>query len=89
VRYAGFSITAEELDAQISKHVAASAGVAGWAGFGQVVSAVKNIPELRWANTLEVKNAVERVFNDAFGPKEAAAAKPKAKVSALFYFLLC
>ncbi|KAJ7284000.1 glutamine-tRNA ligase [Mycena rebaudengoi] len=75
----GFSITAEELDAQISKHVAASAGVAGWASFGQVVSAVKNIPELRWANTLEVKNAVERVFNDAFGPKEAAAAKPKAK----------
>ena len=38
---------------------------------------MKNSPELRWANPLEVKTAVEKVFLDKFGPKETA--KPKAK----------
>ncbi|KAJ7683991.1 tRNA synthetases class I, catalytic domain-containing protein [Mycena rosella] len=72
----GFSITAAELYAQIAKYTT-SAGIAGWASLGQVISGVKNIPEFRWANTLEVKNTVEKVFNDTFGAKEAA--KPKGK----------
>ncbi|KAJ6490419.1 glutamine-tRNA ligase [Mycena vitilis] len=72
----GFSITAAELYEQIAKYTT-SAGIAGWASLGQVISGVKNIPELRWANTLEVKNTVEKVFKDKFGAKEAA--KPKAK----------
>jgi glutaminyl-tRNA synthetase len=46
---------------------------------------VKNIAELRWANTLEVKNTVEKVFNAKFGAKEAA--KPKGKVCASWALL--
>ncbi|KAJ6628790.1 tRNA synthetases class I, catalytic domain-containing protein [Mycena sp. CBHHK59/15] len=72
----GFSITSAELYEQISKYTT-SAAVSGWASLGQVISAVKGIPELRWANTLEVKNAVEKVFNDTFGAKEPP--KPKGK----------
>ncbi|KAJ7129481.1 tRNA synthetases class I, catalytic domain-containing protein [Mycena epipterygia] len=72
----GFSITPAELYEQIAKYTA-SAGVSGWASLGQVISSVKNIPELRWTNTLEVKNTVEKVFTDKFGVKEAA--KPKGK----------
>ncbi|KAJ6598897.1 glutamine-tRNA ligase [Mycena vulgaris] len=72
----GFSITAAELYEQIAGY-ATSAGIAGWGSLGQVISGVKNIPGLRWANTLEVKNTVEKVFNDKFGAKEAA--KPKGK----------
>ncbi|KAG6378750.1 putative glutamine-tRNA ligase [Boletus reticuloceps] len=44
-----------------------------------VISGVKNIPSLRWANPLEIKNAVERVFTQTLGAKEAG--KPKAKES--------
>ncbi|KAF7301836.1 Glutamine-tRNA ligase [Mycena indigotica] len=72
----GFSITAQELYDQIAKYTTETA-VAGWANLGQVLGAVKGISELRWANTLEVKNAAEKVFLDKFGVKEAA--KPKAK----------
>ncbi|KAJ7240299.1 tRNA synthetases class I, catalytic domain-containing protein [Mycena haematopus] len=72
----GFSITAAELYEHIAKYTT-DAAIAGWASLGQVIGGVKNIPELRWANTLEVKNTVEKVFNDKFGAKEAA--KPKGK----------
>ncbi|KAJ6515726.1 glutamine-tRNA ligase [Mycena sanguinolenta] len=72
----GFSITAAELYDHIAKYTT-DAAIAGWASLGQVISGVKNIPELRWANTLEVKNTVEKVFSDKFGAKEAA--KPKGK----------
>jgi glutaminyl-tRNA synthetase len=74
----GFSITATELYEHIAKYTT-DAAIAGWSSLGQVISGVKNIPELRWANTLEVKNTVEKVFNDKFGAKEAA--KPKGKVN--------
>ncbi|KAJ7498739.1 glutamine-tRNA ligase [Mycena latifolia] len=72
----GFSITPAELYEQIAKYTT-SAAITGWGSLGQVISGVKNIPELRWANTLEVKNTVEKVFIDKFGAKEAA--KPKGK----------
>ncbi|KAJ7368471.1 glutamine-tRNA ligase [Mycena albidolilacea] len=72
----GFSITATELYEHIAKYTT-DAAITGWSSLGQVISGVKNIPELRWANTLEVKNSVEKVFNDKFGAKEAA--KPKGK----------
>jgi glutaminyl-tRNA synthetase len=53
--------------------------VTGWPNLGSVISGVKGSPALRWANPLEVKNAVEKVFTETFGAKEAV--KPKAKVS--------
>ncbi|EIW82349.1 glutaminyl-tRNA synthetase [Coniophora puteana RWD-64-598 SS2] len=66
----GYSITAEQLLAEITDYVKAS-GAAGWANLGPTISGVKNSPALRWANPLEVKNAVEQVFTSKFGPKEA------------------
>ncbi|KAJ7094594.1 glutamine-tRNA ligase [Mycena belliarum] len=72
----GFSISAAELYEQIAEYTTSTA-IVGWASLGQVISGAKNIPALRWANTLEVKNAVEKVFNDKFGAK--VAAQPKGK----------
>lgn len=67
-----------EIYDQVTKHIVANA-VAGWASLGASISALKNTPELRWANPLETKNAVEKAFTDKFGAKETA--KPKGKVS--------
>ncbi|KAL1668026.1 tRNA synthetases class I, catalytic domain-containing protein, partial [Schizophyllum commune] len=72
----GFSITPEELYKQIAE-IAEPSASKGWAGLGPVISAAKAVPSLRWANALEVKATVEKLFLEKFGPKEAA--KPKAK----------
>ncbi|KAA1466688.1 glutamine-tRNA ligase [Dentipellis sp. KUC8613] len=72
----GFSITPEELTARVTEYIKSSAN-AGWATFGPTISSIKSTPELRWANPLELKNTVERVFTELFGAKEAA--KPKGK----------
>ncbi|KAJ7781056.1 glutamine-tRNA ligase [Mycena metata] len=71
----GFSITPAELYEQIARFTT-DAAIAGWSSLGQAMSGVRTLPELRWANTLEIKNTVEKVFNDKFGAKEA---KPKGK----------
>jgi glutaminyl-tRNA synthetase len=52
--------------------------VTGWANLGKTISGVKSTPGLRWADPLEIKNAVESTFTSRFGAKEAA--KPKGKV---------
>ncbi|KAG9317489.1 glutaminyl-tRNA synthetase [Chiua virens] len=72
----GFSITADQLDAVVKDYIQSNS-VSGWTSLGAAISGVKNIPSLRWANPLEIKNAVERVFTQVFGAKETA--KPKAK----------
>jgi len=48
---------------------------------GAAITALRNTPALRWANPLEVKNAVESALADRFGAKEAT--KPKSKVRPL------
>ncbi|KAG6903466.1 hypothetical protein C0995_005489 [Termitomyces sp. Mi166 len=72
----GFSITPEELDDRVKKYIASNA-VAGWASLGAVISALRATPQLRWANPLDVKNAVEKSLTEIFGAKESA--KPKGK----------
>ncbi|GJE84275.1 glutaminyl-tRNA synthetase [Phanerochaete sordida] len=71
----GFSITAEELATKVAEFVTASAAT-GWDKLGATIGALKNT-DLRWANPLELKNAVEATFTSQFGVKEAA--KPKGK----------
>lgn len=78
----GFSITSEELDDAVTSYIRENS-VTGWPNLGSVISGVKASPALRWANPLEVKNAVEKAFTETFGTKEAA--KPKAKV----YYIPC
>jgi len=75
--YAGFAITSEALASGVAEYVGSPA-VAGWANMGAAITALKNTPELRWVNPLELKNAVESALTDRFGAK--GAAKPKAKV---------
>lgn len=64
--------------AQVSNYISSSA-VTGWTNLSSVITGVKGTPELRWANPLELKNSVERVFTEKFGTKETA--KPKGKVT--------
>ncbi|RDX53657.1 glutaminyl-tRNA synthetase [Lentinus brumalis] len=71
----GFSITAEELVARVKEYVASSA-YTGWNNLGAAIGGIKGT-DLRWANALELKNAVESAFTEKFGAK--GAAKPKAK----------
>ncbi|KAK1231817.1 Glutaminyl-tRNA synthetase [Marasmius sp. AFHP31] len=72
----GYSISPEELLSQVSDYIT-STSVSGWDKLGQTISGVKSVPTLRWANPLEIKNAVENAFVTTFGPKETS--KPKAK----------
>lgn len=72
----GFSITSEELYDAVTSYIRENS-VTGWPNLGSVISGVKASPALRWANPLEVKNAVEKAFTETFGAKEAA--KPKTK----------
>jgi glutaminyl-tRNA synthetase len=71
-------MTAEQLY-EIVQNTLASAK--GWTELGPSLGSVKTLPGLRWANPLEIKNAVEKVFLEKFGPKTAAP--PKAKVCSL------
>jgi hypothetical protein len=73
----GFSITPEALSNAVSEYVNSSA-ITGWANMGAAITALRNTSTLRWANPLEVKNAVESALVDRFGAKETA--KPKGKV---------
>jgi glutaminyl-tRNA synthetase len=72
----GFSITPEDLYSTVADYIK-TAAVAGWTGLGSTITSLKGQPTLRWANPLELKNAVEKAFLENFGPKETA--KPKAK----------
>lgn len=80
----GFSITPAELASQVTEYLAQ--GVAsGWESLGSAINSLKGT-QLRWANPLELKNAVESAFIEAFGAKEVA--KPKGKVCQLSSLLL-
>lgn len=78
----GFSVSPEELESQIDTYIM-SVNVTGWASLGSVISATKNTPELRWANPLDIKKTVDKVFLNRFGAKESA--KPKGKVRKLYF----
>lgn len=55
--------------------------VDGWASLSTVINILKRSPELNGVKPLDIKNTVEQVFTEKFGPKEAAnSAKPKGKV---------
>jgi Glutaminyl-tRNA synthetase, non-specific RNA binding region part 1 len=77
----GAVVTPEQVYQSVTDYVEAnvSASTVGWTHLSSVLSGVKNVPALRWANTFDVKTAVEHVFTDRYGPKELV--KLKAKVS--------
>ncbi|EJF62807.1 glutaminyl-tRNA synthetase [Dichomitus squalens LYAD-421 SS1] len=71
----GFSITAEQLAARVTEYISSSA-YTGWNNLGAAIGGLKNT-DLRWANALELKNAVEKAFTEKFGAKQSG--KPAAK----------
>lgn len=75
--FAGFSITPEELYTRTTSYIAAS-DISGWRDLSSVISGLKSMPDLRWVNPLDLKNAVEKVFVDTFGNKEEALTKLRA-----------
>lgn len=77
---AGFSITPEDLFARVSEFITSQAEtITGWSNLGAAMNGLKSIPDLRWANALEMKNATERVFSEKFGAKGSAPPKPKVR----------
>lgn len=77
----GVVVTPEQVYQSVTDYVDSNvpAATAGWTHLSSVISSVKSTVALRWANTLDVKTAVERVFTERYGPKELS--KSKAKVS--------
>ncbi|EIN10891.1 glutamine-tRNA ligase [Punctularia strigosozonata HHB-11173 SS5] len=74
----GFSITPEDLFARVSDFITSQAEkITGWSNLGAAMNGLKSIPDLRWANALEMKNAAERVFTEKFGAKGSAPPKLK------------
>ncbi|KAH9927190.1 glutaminyl-tRNA synthetase [Epithele typhae] len=71
----GFIITPEQLAARVKEYVS-SAALTGWNNLGVAIGGLKNT-DLRWANALDLKKAVEDAFVEKFGAKETA--KPKGK----------
>jgi hypothetical protein len=56
--------------------------VDGWASLSTVINILKRSPELNGVKPLDIKNTVEQVFTEKFGPKEAAKPKGKVRVDA-------
>ncbi|KAI0650231.1 glutaminyl-tRNA synthetase [Trametes meyenii] len=71
----GFSITVEDLAIRV-KDLIESSAFTGWNNLGAAIGGLKGT-DLRWANPLELKTAVEKAFVEKFGAKETA--KPKGK----------
>ncbi|KAF6762083.1 glutamine-tRNA ligase [Ephemerocybe angulata] len=73
----GFSIEPAQIVEHVKSYLASNTTVTGWANLGATITGVKSLSEVRWASPVEIKNAVEKVFLETFGAKEAA--KPKGK----------
>lgn len=61
--------------------------VDGWTSLSAVINILKKSPELNGVKPLDVKNTVERVFTEKFGPKEAAKPKPKVCMDAFVFIV--
>lgn len=75
----GFSISTDDIYARASTYIT-SASLNGWANLSSTINSLKGTADLRWANPLELKSAVEKVFTEKFGEKSAGTAKAKATV---------
>ncbi|TEB35799.1 glutaminyl-tRNA synthetase [Coprinellus micaceus] len=73
----GFSIEPAQIVAHVKTYLTSNPSVTSWANLGATISGVKSTAEVRWASPVEIKNAVEKVFLETFGPKQAV--QPKSK----------
>lgn len=82
IYYEGVTVNIEQINSVIEEYIL-SKSPRGWADLGSILSGVKSLPSLRWANSLDVKNAVERILTKTYGPKDQAKGKTP-KVSSFF-----
>lgn len=69
----------------------------GWSGLGKTLGAVRSSDQLKWANSLEVKEALEQVYLEEFGVKvienqaalKAAKDKVRQSLSSSAYLSAC
>lgn len=88
----GFTATPEEILQRSRAYVAEKKdqlAAKGWANFGKATGEARSRDDLRWVSMLDLKQALETVFEEAFGkkpdPKEAAAkAAAEAKAKKVF-----
>ena len=82
----GFSASPEEILDRVRAYIEANktdVTKLGWNGIGKTTGQMKSNDGLRWVPALELKSAVEKVYEEVFGKKEdakAAAAASAAKV---------
>ncbi|KAN0064519.1 Glutaminyl-tRNA synthetase [Thecaphora frezii] len=75
------TITPEQCRAAVDAYIAANQAdidaVEGWPKLSGILAGVKLTPEMRWANAIDIKNAVEAALLEKYGPKKAPASKEK------------
>lgn len=74
----GFTITSEELRSKVAEYLS-QGSEPSWDRFNVILGGTKQHPQLRWANSLEVKNTLEALLVENLGPKPATVPKGKAK----------
>lgn len=82
----GINLTDEDISSSVESHLSSNS-VAGWPAVTSVLGTLKTTTNLRWANPLAVKTAVERVFTEKFGTKESAKGKPKVETLPFMFFV--
>jgi glutaminyl-tRNA synthetase len=80
----GVNLTEEDIATLVESYLSSNV-VAGWSAVTSVLGTLKTTTNLRWANPLAVKTAVEHAFTEKFGTKESA--KGKAKVSDFSFYI--
>jgi hypothetical protein len=75
----GFSISAASIFSLIESYIStniSSLETSKWSGFPKFQGTLKTaIPDLRWADGVEVKTQAEKAFEKIFGPKGTPAPK--------------
>ncbi|KAK0549615.1 Glutaminyl-tRNA synthetase [Tilletia horrida] len=78
----GITITPEQCRTSVQSYLAQNKAeldaAGGWPKQSAIMAALRNEPSLRWANALDVKNAVEAELTAAYGDKKAANAAAAA-----------
>lgn len=71
----GFSATPEQVAASVRAYVLANKdelAKTSWKGASKAFAQMRTTDELRWANAVESKGAMDAAYLEVFGPKEVA-----------------
>ncbi|UZJ54985.1 hypothetical protein CBS101457_004305 [Exobasidium rhododendri] len=77
----GVSVSALDVQRAVSSYMkinSASIDEQRWSALSSIMVAMRSDPALRWANPLDIKNAVEKSLETLYGPKSQQAPPAKA-----------